>query len=138
MLELKIYSLPEEALSTERLIGNNAREMLVLVEDDDFKNHGELLGKILGSIGYDIQQDARVVAIHQEEIVNIKCELETTKHLLLFGIKPARVGLNVNSKRRLVILEDLVVIRSGTLANIANDSREKRALWEVLKTVFKK
>ena len=137
MLEFRIYALPEEVVQAERLLGNNARKMLVLAEAEDFKNHRDLLEKILGAVEYDLQADTAVLTLSPQERINLSSEIEQCEHLLLFGISPTQIGLNVNLKKRLIQLERLTIVRSGPLGKVASDTNEKRALWQVLKSVFK-
>ena len=111
---------------------------MVLLGQEDFNEHRQLLEKILAAVDYDLAEDAIVVLLKPGEKLAIRNFGQEVHHLLLFGLKPSEAGLSITNKRRLVRLEQLLVVRAPSLGTIATNTDEKRKLWEILKSIFEK
>ena len=136
IFSIPVYDLESSGIDHSRLVGNNARRMMVLLRETDFKSHGDLLRKILGAVKYDLDQDAYVYQMTEAAKVVWRDVTSPVDHLLLFGIAPAEVGLSITSKRRLIVLEEVTIIRAPSLEVISANTDEKRKLWEILKHTF--
>ena len=62
--------------------------------------------------------------------------MKSYDHVILFGVNPKSIGLNVTLTKRVIRLENLTVIRSAALSRVATDQDEKRKLWQILKSIF--
>jgi DNA polymerase III psi subunit len=124
---------------TNRCKGNNARRTLVLSEQKDFEENGPLLVKILRAVELDFEQDVSFILMQDGETLSLLStpEISNYDNLILFGIKPAQIGLASRQSSSLLRLENHTIIVSGSLNKITQDAKVKKDLWAQLKAVFK-
>lgn len=97
-----------------------------------------LLGKIFQALGRDINKDAWVV--NSSKIVSYKdvAALESLEYLLIFGIPPKSMGLNIAMQLyQPLSFQNFTVLLAPRLAIIGADPNKKRQLWGPLQTMLK-
>ena len=134
--DIPIYDIPVSEIDPARLLGNNAKQMIVLVGQEDFETNKLLLEKILAAVKYDLAEDAVTIQLQGDErIASSRLDIPV-RHMLIFGINPRDLGLSVSLKKRLIRLETITIVRAPSLGTIASNTDEKRKLWEILKSLF--
>ena len=129
-------ALMDEALPDMK--GNNGGHLLVVAARDDIAQATGLLDKILQAIGYDITNDASLLAL--EAGCNIALasneKLKQYRHVISFGVTPRNLGFAIDQHVGKFNLEALVFMVAPSLATLKVDAAAKKELWQLLKSEF--
>ena len=82
--------------------GENKREIALIVLQEDYNKHQELLEKIMGSVKLDMAKDLGLGLIAEaDKRIQIQDypNLASSKHLFLFGLGAKTLSLQFNLKR---------------------------------------
>ena len=133
-----MHPLPERDFDLGRFKGKNSKQLLVVGQSEEIKTHFDLLSKILRAVEFDIEEDAHLLPLNQNESIALFSSVEIIKYdrILLFGLKAEQLGLAVELHPGIHRLEAITLIAVPSLERIASDEKLKRSFWQVLKTEF--
>lgn len=110
----------------------------IILQKTDLERYQQLLEKILAAVHLDMNQDVYLVSTDELKGFPLYTLLDkdTSDHtILIFGLTPQQLGLNLRSDRyRVRNLLGHKIIFVGALQDIQGDQQEKKQLWEILKT----
>ena len=133
----KKYKFPESEYHKEDIIGNNQKGILVLSPENKLSNSNYiLLQKILGAKNVDLDEDTLILRLPENPDINISRIIRdhNIKHLIIFGIQPKQVGINIQWKLyQKTKLGQLCILVSHNLEDLSNNQSLKRSLWQQLK-----
>lgn len=139
-LDFKIFPTPETEKMTERVIGNNARKVLIVFqESEDTAELLDFLQKITTAIKINLAQDTLTLKITAAERYSF---IELTKqhqinHIVLFGVSPSVLGLHFDLPLYWVARhQERFFLLADSLELIQKDKTRKAALWSCLQEMF--
>ena len=136
---IKKYNFPENSYDEEDLSGNNQKRILVVSTENKLNNiHLALLEKILSAKNINLKEDIILLNLPDEAKVNISRLIREKhiKHLIIFGVQPKHLGINVQWKLyQSIKLGNLNMLVSHNLDDLANNQELKRSLWLQLKNM---
>jgi len=123
-----------------RFLGENRKELLILVTADDAKDDNAIkqLKAILSAIKYELEQDCAILAIEAEESIPFqKLPLDKTKQIISFGIPAMKMGLQIKEQKynQLKILS-IDLLFADSISAISTDVTKKKQLWNALQSLF--
>ena len=145
LLDFYLFPLSDWRQLNERLSGNNARHVLIVLEHRESDSElTDFLGKILSAVKLNLQEDTFLLKLTKGENISFSnfSQVQPVRHVLLFGIAPRQLGLHfslpLNQPMR---LGDTVFLFTHPILDIFEErkaeSRPKAgALWKNLKQLF--
>lgn len=134
-----IFQIDE--LSKFECNGGNSRKIGFVVFQDQYKEQSELLHKIIGAVGLDLDKDIAIFQVVNSEGRIILNELNTYsafKHVFIFGFTGLQVSLQSDYQPlHPLITEKFVVHPCFSLLELALETDKKKLLWTYLKKIFK-
>ena len=131
---------PEKLLNAAK--GSNQKKLLIVLKklsSDKKEELLDLLSKILKAVHYDLDQDALLIELTDEEgfsFVRFQTKTKIEK-MIVFGINPKKCGLNFSAKLyEEKKFQDWSFLFANDLQEIAADKNKKGLLWNSLKTMF--
>lgn len=131
------------AVTNNLFLGNNEKQITVVVNDADHKHISEteleFVTNILTACKLSIA-DIAIVNMHNGAInwTTLKEQTKATT-LLLFGVDPINFGMPILfEKYHVQNYDGTVCLYSNDLANIATDKDNKAKLWKALQQIFLK
>ncbi len=123
------------------LYGKNKRSISLIVLEQDYNLHKELLEKIMGSVQLDMEEDLSLCVISDKnKRVQLKDHeiLAKSKHLFLFGIESKTLSCQFEFHNyRPIITEEFIIHPLDLLQDLSSDINKKKILWSYLKKIFK-
>lgn len=112
-------------------------DLVIVVNEDAFANEERnLLKKILAAVGKDLEQ-SQVILLKNERNVKLSNPLNSENLLLIFGIKPLNLGLQISQNLyRQIKMSKKTYIFSQSLKNLPTLREDRRSLWQVLKAYY--
>ncbi|NNF21188.1 MAG: hypothetical protein HKN67_04545 [Saprospiraceae bacterium] len=106
----------------------------------DYENHDVLIKNICAAIERPIGQDTNVLTLESDADFNLTSSLDqSVKWVLVFGVNPARLGLNASFKAyHFYPTESYNILFAHSLQKLDGHKPYKAALWGVLQNTFKK
>lgn len=102
--------------------------------DNDVANM-ELLSKIMAALKFSLEADCQIFEVEDE--VHISNQIKDYQKILIFGIEPAALGLNMNYQPyKINYLEGRTIIFSHALSELKVDDKKKSVLWKALQVMF--
>ena len=121
--------------------GENKREIALIVLQEDYNKHQELLEKIMGSVKLDMAKDLGLGLIAEaDKRIQIQDypNLASSKHLFLFGLGAETLSLQFNLKAYHPVRTEMYILHPlDSLKDLSSDVNKKKILWGYLKKVFK-
>ena len=140
-----VVKLPSQKIEANLLSGSNQKNILIVcVERTGHKNvDGSFLEKILASVNIDLQKDATLFSINQDQAFSWKAVGEAVEfeRLIFFGSSLKQLGLQISGQpftpfnyqeKTILIADYLDALNSEGVAQ----TQKKRALWNALKVIF--
>ena len=134
-----LYQIDEK--SSTLLHGLNKRQIAFIVLENHYESNKDLLHKIIGAVGLDLENDILIVQMQNDKgriILNELYRKSPTKHFFIFGLSIAQLSLQseilIHHPR---VTEKFVVHYTHSLLELANDLDKKKQLWAYLKKIFK-
>ena len=99
LLDFSLFPLSDWRQFNERLSGNNARHVLIVLEHRESDSElTDFLGKILSAAKINLGQDALLLKVTKGENISFSnlSQSRPVRHVLLFGTEPRQLGLYFN------------------------------------------
>lgn len=140
--DFKVYSVLETDEVLKLLQGEGAAGLLVISRtEDDTTELNTLTEKILGAAGFAVHRDAYQLKTGTEKGFSLR-GLQTgkdIKNVLVFGFKPAFLGLNWNlAEYRPFTRDEVNYLFADNLQKLSEDKALKGKLWSCLQLMFPK
>lgn len=132
-----VFPVPNS--SSVQGFGDNKKGLLVILGEKSSMEMKAFLGKILASVGFDLERDALLLESENGERRNLTniTQNHGISHTLVFGIQPSDLLLNINAPSyRPFKMDGISFLFVDQLSAIHNDAKLKRPLWEALKAMF--
>jgi len=129
------FNLPKDNSAEVDLSG---KDLLVILNQADFDEHESLLRKILTSINYDFESNAASLILAAEEEINIaKLTREHLSHVLVFGVDPKKLGMNIQvGGYQFYKSETFSILVAHKLTKLQKEKMLKKRLWDALQNEF--
>ena len=137
-MSLQLYPVPAEDIEKSRYKGKNAKRLLVVLPEMDIRKYFELLSKILRAVSFDIDSDAHLLTLEQDESIALFSSpaLSDYDRIMALGVPTKSLGLSLDLQGGVQRLETVSVIVGPSLDRISGDDKVKRAFWSILKSEF--
>ncbi|MGB1242675.1 MAG: hypothetical protein ACPG49_09140 [Chitinophagales bacterium] len=139
LFEEKLYELEDSTLKPqkEEIEGRKIAVVVNYSEEDFPKASKGLLEKILKAAKIDMNQVEMRYAKSQACSFNFLHDQFNTSKLIVFGLKPTAIGLNIRlGLYQLVNFRDCQILLADDLTRIAEDVKRKTYLWRNLQKMF--
>lgn len=132
----EIYNLKEPNAKANK---NRTNKPVVVLLQNLKKEEIIFLRKIFQAVGLDLDKEVSILEYPQyTSYKEIAAEFELQK-LVIFGLEPREIGLNLNVKlHQLVEFQEAKILFSYTLDTIANTLAVKKQFWAQLQMMFAK
>lgn len=140
MLSDTIYNLAPsltEASEHAQLHSQGDNGLMLVCKSADYTDETkEMLSKMLGAIKREVERTT-ICTTHADQVsISDLLSAHKINALLVFGINPAHLGLNISiPPYQVVDMEGLKIILSHPLTTILNDKAKKISLWQCLQTL---
>jgi hypothetical protein len=138
-MKYNIYDIPEPTTAQNPLLGKNEKKVLIVLNEDGYSNHFDLLKKIIGATGLNVDQDCAICQLSEDDYMkfsDMKNAIGIEK-AIFFGIDLGKLGLQITaSKNKIILFGNTLILQTFTLSELHTDNQKKRTLWNVLKSLF--
>jgi hypothetical protein len=139
-LDYQIFPTPELSEFSEKIVGDNARNILVGFFDEQSVEREEYLKKIIGAAKLNLSEDCLILRGSLETKFPSMVQMQNAhsiKQAVLFGIKPTDIGLNLEIPPYQPIVFNNCTFLFVDKISIIEPSKERRAaLWACLQRMF--
>ena len=144
-LKLNFFNAPiyscKDISSQIQTTGNNSKGILVICQNFNNSEISDFLKKILAAVNTDIDVDCALLDIKYDTEITWSELMRSKKQekVLLFGIEPAQLGLNLKLvKYQLLNWNGMKILYSDSLEHVLADKNKKGFLWRELQLMFGK
>ena len=134
-----IFQIDE--LSEFECHGKNARKIGFVVFKDQYIEHGDLLHKIIGAVGLNVENDVAIFQVEKSDgrvVLNELNNHSAFQHIFIFGFAGSQVSLQSDyHPLHPLITERFVIHPCYSLIELAKETDKKKLLWAYLKKIFK-
>lgn len=138
-MKYNIYDIPEPTTAQNHLLGKNVKKVLIVLNEDEYSNHFDLMQKIIGAVGLNVDQDCTIYHLTDDHFVkfsDIKNAIEIEK-AIFFGVELKKLGLQIEtSLNKITRFRNTMILQTFTLSALHLDNQKKRVLWNALKLLF--
>ncbi len=136
--DFKLFKITDTDVSTF-YICNNSEGIVILIEDDNISDDVLLVKNIVQAIKKDFEKDIALVSIHKNPNLRynkLKKDIEFSK-IISFGVPFSSIGLEIDTpKNKVFLIQDKIFVETYVPTHLNANPLLKKALWEVLKTIF--
>jgi hypothetical protein len=136
--ENTIFIIQAETCENLNISGNGRKAVLCVTDEEGFgESRKTLLTKMLSAVGLDPGQDVWIALIANGQTINPALLAMHYSQMIVFGLPPESVSLNINHHNYKVIrLDQARVLFCDSLAILETSQDKKKLLWESLKSMF--
>jgi hypothetical protein len=123
----------------ETRIQASAKHTLIILQKDDYQNEvaQKTLGGIAKALGLSLENDIELFLFDKGNPTNIASSLGNFKKVLLFGVNPKAIGLQMDAKiYKIFSFETFSMVVAHPVSKIAEDIKTKQILWKILQTMY--
>ncbi len=134
-----LYIVSDEKKSELNLRGSNQKQLMIVYRADNTPLDEDFLSKILGAVQYDLQQDTTLIELRKDQDFSFQNISKTLnpRHFISLGLTPKELGLNLTDQLyQPKNIENCCFLFANKLADIAEDTNKKAALWGCLQSMF--
>lgn len=136
----EVFDIPETDKSRIHLQGQGRQKLLCISDADSFGDQEKsTLEKMITAIKYDAEKDIFILTVPQDchlSLSNLGLEY---KDILLFGIRPDQIGLQVEySLYTILHFDQRNVLVCDSIRQINAVPQKKQVLWGKLQEMFLK
>ncbi len=136
----EVFDIPEPDKSKIHLEGQGRQKLLCISDADSFGDQEKsTLEKMITAIKYDSEKDIFILTVPQDchlSLSNLGLEY---KDILLFGIRPDQIGLQVEySQYTILHFDQRNVLVCDSIRQINAVPQKKQVLWGKLQEMFLK
>ena len=121
--------------------GKNKRKITFIVHQTDYAAHNELIEKIIGAVGLDLENDILMCKIEGDKVRIMPSSIakeSPTDHFFTFGFDQHELYMQTDLiLHQPFVSENYILHASFALEELANDVGKKKTLWGYLKQIFK-
>lgn len=134
-----LYQIDEKSNVIQH--GKNKRKIGFIVLQEQYEIHQDLLHKIIGAVGLDLEQDVLIIQLENSRgriVLNELYRKSETKHYFIFGLSQNQLSLQSDlTLHHPKVSENFILHHSFSLDELATDQAKKKILWGYLKKIFK-
>ena len=131
-----VIDIKSSEISDTQIEGNFLKQVSILISSNEKTNDNiQLLRNILKAIHLNYEEDIHLIQIedHTDYMLNAYIHKYSPKHIILFGLKPNSLGLNMDIVLyRLTNINNAQWLFADPLNDISVNKSLKKALWEAL------
>lgn len=118
--------------------GKGKRGLLVVFnEEETLTAEKETLEKMITAIKYQSAEDVYMASLEMGKDYSLSASGVTYLDILLFGVQPARIGLQVEAVQdKIVYFESSRMLLCPSLREINAVLSKKQTLWQLLQAMF--
>jgi hypothetical protein len=118
--------------------GKGKRGLLVVFnEEETLTAEKETLEKMIAAIKYQSAEDVYMASLEMGKDYSLSASGVTYQDILLFGVQPARIGLQVEAVQdKIVYFESSRMLLCPSLREINAVLSKKQTLWQLLQAMF--
>jgi hypothetical protein len=123
----------------ETRIAASGKHTLIILQKDDYQNEvaQKTLGGIAKALGLNFENDIELFLFDKENPTNIASSLGNFKKVLIFGVNPKAIGLQMDAKiYKIFSFEAFSLLVAHPVTKIAEDIKTKQILWKILQTMY--
>lgn len=138
-----LYLIPDSPVKIELDKELESKKLIIIRAIDDQSNAiDEMFHKMMAAINVDIKYDIAIIIL-QNSHKNIESKnwinKQSKQHVLVFGISPQQIGLQINHiAYKPIKLFESTILFCHSLNAIHLDISLKKLLWKVLQEAFPK
>lgn len=130
--DFQFYNIP-----SAQEVYSDVKEILVIVENQDYVLKESLLKKILAAVKLDLETQVTFLKLDEGATINLASISEGVKKVFTFGLKPTRLGLNGAFRGyQFYQSASFSILFSHSLKALAEKPEKKKALWTAMQTEF--
>jgi hypothetical protein len=133
-----IFNIPSLDKNPLFIHGKGVKGLVIICSKEHFGDAERgTLERMMGAIKYDFNQDVRVYVLESDQKMTLDDIDIDYQHVLLFGIAPVRVGMQVELFINAILpFDHQKFLFSENLSMITTDKDKKMALWNKLQILF--
>ncbi len=133
----QVFLIPEP-IKASRMSGKGKRGLLVVFnEEETLTAEKETLEKMITAIKYQSAEDVYMASLEMGKDYSLSASGVTYLDILLFGVQPARIGLQVEAVQdKIVYFESSRMLLCPSLREINAVLSKKQTLWQLLQAMF--
>jgi hypothetical protein len=133
-----LFNIPDKDLHLHRIEGQGTKKMAIILSKSDLNDASETLCKnIMSAIKHDYQQDIYRIIVDPAIPMIVNDLGLPYQRLVVFGLKPKEIGLNIEYIPHFVLSMDAhsIIFTSG-LSSMVSDQKLKTQLWTNLQQML--
>ena len=118
---------------------SNGKQTMIVMSRQDYEQEisQKTLTGIVRALGLLMEKDVTIQTVDKTEAFNFGPALIGYSHVLLFGVNPKTIGLQMDAKvYKIYSFESFKMIIAHPLSFIANDLKTKQGLWKILQVMY--
>lgn len=132
-MEVKAYKIPKSIDNSFEDVSN----LFVCVENDYNEEVQKMVVGMVKAINLEMDKDIKILQIPKGEETIIFSPSSKLKKIMIFGLDPKRLGLNIVIKPyKIYNFETTSVVLCHKLEAIRNDKTKKMTLWKLLQHLY--
>lgn len=136
--EDQVYQLIDTDPNDLNIMGQGKKKLLILaLMENSHESDLATIKKLVAAIKHDFESDLYFTWLQPKDKLSLSGLKLNYNRLLLFGVKPEDIGLNINYQTNTIIkMEDLSLIATDSIIQLNANPKVKTALWEKLQVLF--
>lgn len=139
IFNIDTFDIPTQDDTTTRGDRNTAF-ICIILRQNDYGEHQDLLNNILKAIKIDVDNDVMLILLDEDEACPLHNHItKKTKYVLSFGLGIKDIGLNASFvANHFYQSESYAIMLTHSLAKLNSDTQKKKSLWGALQNTFLK
>jgi hypothetical protein len=133
-----LFHVPELDTKTYNISGEGRRGLLCITDSDSFGPDEEMtLKRLIAAIKFDFQNDIFFLKVNKGQSFSVGILPVSYKDMIVFGVLPDQLGLNIDYKWYEILLFDQTrILLSESISDINKFPQKKQQLWVKLQQMF--
>lgn len=125
-------------LATHPITSTGKGTLIILSNEDHSQEISQkTLAGIIKALALNSETDVELVTVEKSNPLNIGESMNLFKNILIFGINPKTIGLQMDAKvYKIYTFENFKMVIAHPLSFIANDLKTKQGLWKILQSMY--
>lgn len=134
----RLYLIPEMAMNDITIHGKGQKQLVIITDSESFQSEEQnTLNKMMAAIKYMPDVDLITVSMPKNQSISFSMLQLVYKDLIIFGLTPAQLGLNIDHKMYEVLHFDKSrVLVCDSIREIIATPQKKQWLWTKLQSMF--
>lgn len=125
-------------LATHPITSTGKGTLIILSNEDHSQEVSQkTLAGIIKALALNSETDVELITVEKSNPLNIGESMNLFKNILIFGINPKTIGLQMDAKvYKIYTFENFKMVIAHPLSFIANDLKTKQGLWKILQSMY--